>query len=168
MVTFYLLAAVILLSAIAVVLLPNPLHSALSLAVNLVAVAGVYALLGAHFLAAVQVIVYAGAIIVLVIFVLMLLNLKSEERSLFDLLTFTLGLAVCCLCLFLVVPYAQQEFGPRTIVVADGSDGTLEIARSLFGDRAILFQLTGVVLIIGIVGAVMLASQRKSIKAVGE
>ena len=68
-------------AAIGVVAFKNPLYSAFSLIMNLLAVAGLYAVMNAHFLATSQVVVYAGAIMVLVLFVLMLLNLKTESTS---------------------------------------------------------------------------------------
>lgn len=115
MFVFWILAILVLLSALAVVLLPNPLHSALCLASNLVAVAGIYALLGAHFLAAVQVIVYAGAIMVLVVFVLMLLNVKSEERYIRDLFLVLIAAGSSALCAYLVFPLIHQEFNSKII-----------------------------------------------------
>ena len=78
---FALFAALALGSAITMVLHPNPVRAALSLVVNLFCVAGLYLLLNAYFLAAVQVIVYAGAIMVLFLFVIMLLNLGSPDRT---------------------------------------------------------------------------------------
>ena len=75
---FYFLSALIIVASIGVVVLKNPVYSALSLIATLLGVACVFAIMQAHFLAVVQVIVYAGAIMVLVLFVLMLLNVKSE------------------------------------------------------------------------------------------
>lgn len=171
MFVFWILAILVLLSALAVVLLPNPLHSALCLATNLVAVAGIYALLGAHFLAAVQVIVYAGAIMVLVVFVLMLLNVKSEERNIRDMFLVFLAVASSAICAYLVFPLIHQEFNSKIIFTetseSSGFGGVAEIGKQLFGSQAFLFQLTGIVLITAIVGAVLLASQRRAPKING-
>ncbi|TLY36418.1 MAG: NADH-quinone oxidoreductase subunit J, partial [Nitrospirae bacterium] len=77
---FYYLAGVIILTALLVVALRNPIYSVLSLLIMFFHVAGLYVTLHAEFLAAVQVIVYAGAILVLYLFVVMLLNVKREDR----------------------------------------------------------------------------------------
>src|ERR1700692_650451 len=78
---FLVLAAVTVAGAVSLILQRHPIHSALSLIVVMVALAGLYLLQGAEFVAAVQIIVYAGAIMVLFIFVIMLLNAGEEERS---------------------------------------------------------------------------------------
>src|SRR5713101_7072368 len=78
---FLVLAAVALAGAVSLILQRHPIHSALSLIVVMVALAGLYLLQGAEFVAAVQIIVYAGAIMVLFIFVIMLLNAGEEERT---------------------------------------------------------------------------------------
>ena len=81
MILFLIVAALALVMALLVVLNPNPVRSALFLVVNLFCIAGLYLLLNAYFLSAVQVIVYTGAIMVLFLFVIMLLNLGSPDRS---------------------------------------------------------------------------------------
>ena len=84
MVIFFVLAAIAVLGAISLILQRHPIHSALSLIVVMVALAGLYLLMGAEFVAAVQIIVYGGAIMVLFIFVIMLLNAGEEERTNFS------------------------------------------------------------------------------------
>src|SRR5271170_7377943 len=78
---FFFLAAIAILGAISLILQRHPIHSALSLIVVMVALAGLYLLQGAEFTAAVQIIVYGGAIMVLFVFVIMLLNAGEEERT---------------------------------------------------------------------------------------
>ena len=92
----FVIAAIGVASAIGVIGFRNPLTSAFSLIIHLLAIAGLYALLGAHFLAVSQVVVYAGAIMVLVLFVLMLLNLKSESGRRIGIIrsALTVGIAV--------------------------------------------------------------------------
>jgi NADH-quinone oxidoreductase subunit J len=80
-VLFFVLAGIAVLGAVNLILRRHPIHSALSLIVVMIALAGLYLLLGAEFIAAVQVIVYAGAIMVLFVFVIMLLNAGEEERT---------------------------------------------------------------------------------------
>src|SRR3989475_1875268 len=78
---FFLLAGIALAGGVSLILQRHPIHSALSLIVVMVALAGLYLLLGAEFVAAVQIIVYGGAIMVLFVFVIMLLNAGAEERT---------------------------------------------------------------------------------------
>src|SRR5450432_2452043 len=81
LIVFFVLAAIAILGAVSLILQRHPIHSALSLITVMVALAALYLLQGAEFVAAVQIIVYAGAIMVLFIFVIMLLNAGEEERS---------------------------------------------------------------------------------------
>ena len=84
LIIFFVLAAVAIFGAVSLILQREPIHSALSLIVVMVALAGLYLLLGAEFVAAVQIIVYGGAIMVLFVFVIMLLNAGEEERTNFS------------------------------------------------------------------------------------
>src|SRR5579863_4461845 len=81
LIVFFALAAIAVLGAVSLILQKHPIHSALSLIVVMVALAGLYLLSGAEFVAAVQIIVYGGAIMVLFVFVIMLLNAGVEERT---------------------------------------------------------------------------------------
>src|SRR6202142_2470557 len=81
LVIFLVLAAIAVFGAINLIMQRHPIHSALSLVVVMVALAGLYLLLGAEFVAAIQIIVYAGAVMVLFVFVIMLLNAGVEERT---------------------------------------------------------------------------------------
>src|SRR5467141_5448535 len=81
LVVFFVLAALAVIGAVSLILQKHPIHSALSLIVVMIALAGLYLLLGAEFVAAVQIIVYGGAIMVLFVFVIMLLNAGAEERT---------------------------------------------------------------------------------------
>src|SRR3954453_16333264 len=91
-VVFLLLAFIAVLGAISLIVQRHPIHSALSLIVVMVAMAGLYLLMGAEFVAAVQIIVYGGAIMVLFVFVIMLLNAGIEERTSFSKLATLAGL----------------------------------------------------------------------------
>jgi NADH-quinone oxidoreductase subunit J len=84
LIIFFLLAALAVIGAISLIVQKHPIHSALSLIVVMVALAGLYLLMGAEFVAAVQIIVYGGAIMVLFVFVIMLLNAGEEERTNFS------------------------------------------------------------------------------------
>lgn len=161
----FLIGTCAVISALGVVCLRNPLYSAFSLVVNLLAVAGLYAMMDAHFLAVSQVVVYAGAIMVLVLFVLMLLNLKSESgRSLGvmrTLIAAVMGAAVVCSAL---PPVLGHFSSLSSIALSDSmraSEGTVQaIGAEIYTRYVAQFEMASLVLLIGIVGAVMLAKRR--------
>jgi NADH-quinone oxidoreductase subunit J len=164
---FFVAAALALGGAVGVVLGRNPVHCALLLVVTLVAVAIFFLLQEAHLVAAVQVIVYAGAIVVLFLFVIMLLGVDKRE-SLHDPIPYqrpaalTLG-AILLAEIFLLagrdwVTGARSVRGSATRQV-DGADlGNVErVARTLFTDFLWPFELTAALLVIAVVGSVVLA-----------
>ena len=153
-------------AGLGVVLFRNPLYSAFSLVVNLLAVAGMYAVLNAHFLAASQIIVYAGAIMVLVLFVLMLLNLKTESGRRLSLGTAGISIVAGLVCFSMVVPPLIQVFGTLAPYVigdrARAAEGTVKnIGLQLFQKYVVQFELASLVILVGVVGAVMLANRKK-------
>ena len=166
MLTFLVLATVMVVGALGVVTLRQPVHAALSLVGTLLTLAVTYVTLEAHFLAAVQVIVYAGAIVVLFLFVIMLLNVESEAPTL------SLGWlrpAASLVALLAAVAIAVVAFGaarplPDVTLVREvlRGGGAGEIAESLFTEFMLSFQLVGVLLLTGIVGAVGLVQRRAS------
>ena len=158
---FFLMAAIIVASAIGVVAMKNPMYSALCLILNLVTVAGIFAQLEAHFLAAVQIIVYAGAIMVLVLFVLMLLNIKIEKEERSSALLSLLAVVLGCLFILVVVPVINKAFSvfPEGLPVV-GS--VKNIGVSLYTDYIFPFEAASLLIMVAIVGAVMLAAKAKS------
>lgn len=158
---FYILAFTILSSAIAVVALRNPMHSTLALIITLTGVAGIFAVLGAHFLAVAQIIVYAGAIVVLVLFVLMLLNMKAEEFSGRTLLMILFGGSLAVLFLAVLLPVAGGAFtdlsgGKLSTGFALGGEGTTEaLGRVLYTKYLLPFELASILIMSALVGAVM-------------
>jgi NADH-quinone oxidoreductase subunit J len=162
----FVIGMVAVASAICVVGLRNPLYSAFSLVVNLLAVAGLYAAMDAHFLAVTQVVVYAGAIMVLVLFVLMLLNLKSESGRKLGFLRSAAALAIGVTVIASILPPVLRQFeNVSPIVLVDSmraSEGTVKaIGEQLYTRYVAQFEIASLVLLIGIVGAVMLAKRRK-------
>jgi NADH-quinone oxidoreductase subunit J len=168
---FFVFATVAIGSAFGVVLGRSPVASLLFMVMALASVAGIYVLLEAHFLAAVQVIVYAGAIMVLFMFVIMLLNLGHEyHRDLragaFSLVAFAVSGAIAGLL--------ARRFGSADDLFAflDGADaidaalvekGALGvIAEPLFTTYVVPFEITGILLLVAIVGALALAKRRVS------
>ncbi len=179
---FLIYAVLLLASASGVVGFHNPIRSGLCLIVNLLTVAAMFASLGAHFLAATQIIVYAGAIVVLVIFVLMLLNVKDEGFSRRDRRVTLAGLVVSLLLLGLIVPTVKGLGGyfatPVGIVETDGvntngaakeivaTEGTVKaLGREVFTRYVFPFEAASVLIMAALVGAVMLAKRGDSKEA---
>ncbi len=154
---FLLLSVLLLVSAVGVIVFRNPIHCALCLVGNLLLVAVCFAMLEAHFLAAVQVIVYAGAIMVLVLFMLMLLNIKGERRTRWESIVTVVGLLTGMVFLWQIVPYLLESFKVFPVGSARAIGTVKAMGRMLFSDYILLFQASGVLLMAAIVGAVMIA-----------
>jgi len=156
---FYYFSAVVIVSSLLTVTLRNPVHCGLALLAMLLHMAGFFVLLNAEFLAAVQVIVYAGAILVLYLFVVMLLNIKTDERYLHHRfgITIFLILGVCGEIFILLVkaPFAGKP-GEATVekVLSVGQSHALGI--TLFNDYLLPFEIIGVFLLGAIIGAIVL------------
>ena len=158
-VLFILFGAIAVGGAIMVVTRVHPMASALYLILTLFAVAALFVLRQAHFLAAIQVIVYAGAIVVLFIFVIMLINVP-ENRLPVERATTMRVLGVVAAGLFLLESAVlARRFGmPRS---AGGREGTVEaVGRALFTDYLLAFEITSVLLLAGVVGAITLAKKK--------
>lgn len=157
---FYLFAGLAVFSALLVISFRNTLSSAVSLVVTLFAVACLFALMGAHLLAALQVLVYAGAVMVLFVFVIMLLNLGREEllkiRMSFPAVIGILLGGYLTILLVLRLGFLSHPLPPSP----DKGYGTIQtVGRLLFTDYMIPFELTSVLLLIAIVGAVVLTKK---------
>ena len=148
------------------VALKNPVHCGLALLALLLHVSGLFVLLNAEFLWAVQVVVYAGAILVLYLFVLMLLNLKTEERYfhstyLYFLVPTVLG-SLYVLALLLKSPYGGAKGDtPAGTVLQEGD--TYAVGMKMFSEYLLQFEIVGVFLLGAIIGAIVLAKTPKPI-----
>ncbi|HKW75448.1 MAG TPA: NADH-quinone oxidoreductase subunit J [Terriglobales bacterium] len=155
---FIIFGIVCVAGAINLLVQRHPINSALSLVVVMGALALIYLLLGAEFLAAIQVIVYAGAIMVLFVFVIMLLNAGEEERSRGSHIAVLLGvpgvIVLGCLVAWTMLSHNTQ-LGAVRINTADFG-ATQPIARLLFRDFLLPFEITSVLILIAIMGAVVL------------
>jgi NADH-quinone oxidoreductase subunit J len=161
-VAFALIALIALGSALGLILKRNAIHGALFLVINLGSVAALYLTLGAEFLAAVQVIVYAGAIMVLFVFAIMVLIPGKEEtgpdpRRPWRLIAIPAG----GLLLAMVLAIVLGTPGP-TPVGSPAPGGVEALARLLLGDYLFPFELTSVVLLTAMVGVLLLARRRPS------
>lgn len=166
-------AIMVLAGALGVVLRSNPVHAALSMILTLFGIAVLFVAREANFLAAVQVIVYAGAIVVLFLFVIMLLGVdRAEDLRTEPLgkiqrpLAIVLGVGVFAVLATAIIR-ARETLKFRgdglSVATLDEPDGNIrQIARSIFGDYVVAFELTSVLLIVAVVGTVVLARRRKS------
>lgn len=157
---FIILAAVLLLSGLGVVLMRNPIHSALCLILNMLVIAGLFAMLDAHFLATAQIVVYAGAVMVLVVFVIMLLNLKVEAAGTGTVAYAVLGGVAAVLFLAVLAPILLDTFSvfDKTQPVVIGS--VKAMGKELYTRFLFPFELASILIVAAIVGAVMLAKNR--------
>lgn len=161
-VLFILFAGLAIGCAIAVVVQRNPLYSAISLIGVFIALASIYVTLAAPFIAAVQVIVYAGAIMVLVIFVIMLLNVEHEEprrKRLGFLVPAAIGMATILIAETAFILYSVQASGAKLPGPTSDVGLTHSIGVNLFTAYLLPFEVTSVLLLMAIVGAMSLARQ---------
>lgn len=160
-------AAVSILAGVFTVALRNPVHCGLALLTVLLHVAGLFVLLNAEFLFAVQIIVYAGAILVLYLFVLMLLNLKTEEQYLHKKYAFFLfagvGILGELLLLTLQSPYGGTKGEATSRVLLDVGPSHA-VGITMFSDYLLLFEIVGVFLLGAIIGAIVLAKTPTTIE----
>jgi NADH-quinone oxidoreductase subunit J len=155
---FLIFAIIAVVCGINVVVQTHPISSAVSLIGVMGSLAVLYLLLGAEFIAAAQVIVYAGAVMVLFVFVIMLLNAGAESRrGRFPTLPF-LGYPLLVIFL-LLLSYAVQRLYPPSASVHFGAfaQGAKEVGRALFTTYLLPFEVTSLLVLIAIIGAVVLA-----------
>lgn len=168
LILFYIFAAVAIGGGLGVVLAKSPVGSLLFMVTTLASLAGTFVLLEAHFLAAIQVIVYAGAIMVLFLFVIMLLNLGHDyQRDLkgggFAVLSFAVvGLMAGLMARGILGADGLSEGpGAAAIDAALQEHGVVgAIAQPLYTDYVVPFEITGILLLVAIVGAIVLAKRR--------
>jgi NADH-quinone oxidoreductase subunit J len=162
---FFLFAALAVLAALGVLLCRNPLHSALFLVSTMVSLAAIYLLHHAEFIAAIQIMVYAGAVMMLVIYVIMLLDLRQEGSRTSPLtVTKFFGLGIgALLFLGLLFPVGARLSGTKADMSREAlaSVGSVQfIADKLFGPYLLPFEIASLILTVGLVGAVTLAKKK--------
>jgi NADH-quinone oxidoreductase subunit J len=157
---FFVLAALAVIGAVNLIVQRHPIHSALSLIVVMVALAGLYLLMGAEFVAAVQIIVYGGAIMVLFVFVIMLLNAGEEERTNFSKLATFAGIPLAVAVTGLIAAAIIRSGSPFAAPVPSGAlTSTKTLSMLLFTDFVYPFELTSFLILIAILGAIVLAQR---------
>ncbi len=158
---FLVLAAVAVAGAISLILQRHPIHSALSLITVMVALAALYLLQGAEFIAAVQIIVYGGAIMVLFVFVIMLLNAGEEERTNLSRVARYAGVPLGIVFLVEVAYWigrATMHLSPAPAEVVS----TRDLSSLLFREYVFPFELTSFLILIALLGALVLARREES------
>src|ERR1700759_1096186 len=159
LVIFFIFGALCIAGALNLLLQRHPINSALSLIVVMTSLAVLYLLLGAEFLAAAQIIVYSGAVMVLFTFVIMLLNAGEEERTRGSRAAYLVGFPGVAgllgiptyIFLSIRAPLGNAQLGGWTLVT------TSDLSRVLFRDLLLPFEVTSVLILVAILGAVALA-----------
>lgn len=160
-VLFYVFAALTLICGALVVANPfsrNPVTSAMFLVLTIISMAGLFVLLHAFFLGAVQILVYAGAVIVLFLFVIMLLDIKAEERRRIKKFGFILGLLSvgAILCIFLK-SLRTAQLTPSASPVTEGD--TMALGKLLFTQYTLPFEVVSVLLLVAMIGVILLSKK---------
>ncbi len=165
-------SVMVLAGALGVILRSNPVHAALSLILTLFGVAVLFVAQHAEFLAAVQVIVYAGAIVVLFLFVIMLLgvdraeNMRTEPLAAQRWIAGVVGIGMLALLVAAVYSGSDEVVvrgeGIASTVAGDNPNANVEqLAKSIFSDYVVAFELTSILLVVAVVGTVLLARRRR-------
>jgi NADH-quinone oxidoreductase subunit J len=159
LVIFFVLAAIAIFGAVSLIVQKHPIHSALSLIVVMVALAGLYLLMGAEFVAAVQIIVYGGAIMVLFIFVIMLLNAGVEERTNFSKLATYAGIPLAVAVTGLIAAAIVSTNAALPARAPETLTSTRTLSTLLFREFVYPFELTSFLILVAILGAIVLAQR---------
>ena len=160
-VLFYVFAGLTLLCGLLVIANPfsrNPVTSAMFLVLTIISMTGLFVLLHAFFLAAVQIIVYAGAVLVLFVFVIMLLDLKQEERRRIKLFGLVAGLVSVGAIVSIFFKCLSSLKAPTTPPVQEG--GTYELGKLLFTQYTLPFEVVSVLLLVAMVGVILLSKKK--------
>ena len=159
---FYLFAFLTLLCGFLVVANPfsrNPVTSAMFLVLTIVSMAGLFVLLHAFFLAAVQVLVYAGAVMVLFLFVIMLLDLKEEQRRRANKFGWVTGIISIGAILTIFIRAILESHTPGGLTPSVLEGATLPLGKMLFNDYLLPFEILSVLLLVAMVGVILLSKK---------
>jgi len=159
---FYALSAFAIVSAVMVLISKNPIHSVLWLILVFFAISGHYILLNAQFLAIVNIIVYAGAIMVLFLFVIMLMNVKKDQEPQKQHLVKFIGVIAGGSFLTLLIALVKQtsQLQGKTVLLKEGSIGLIHpLGKALFSDYVVPFEISSVLFLSAMVGAVIIGKK---------
>lgn len=159
---FCIFSILMLVFALAVVFLRNPVSSALSLVLSFVGLAALFVMLDAFFIGVVQVLVYAGAVMVLFLFIIMLLNLRDEKTRRLNIAAWSGGglVLIGFLSLLAKVIFAQPGYDfPKTPIAPSAITDVVGVGVTLFKSYTLPFQVIGVLLLVATVGVVLLSKK---------
>ena len=159
---FYALSAFAIASAVMVLISKNPIHSVLWLILVFFAISGHYILLNAQFLAIVNIIVYAGAIMVLFLFVIMLMNVKKDKEPQKQHLVKFIGVIAGGSFLALLIALVKQtsQLEGKTVLLKEGTIGLIHpLGKALFSDYVVPFEISSVLFLSAMVGAVIIGKK---------
>lgn len=165
-VLFIAFAALSILGAIGLILFRHPMKGAMSLVVTMISLAGLYALLSAKLIFVLQLIVYAGAIMSLMVFIIMFLNIqdndlpKEEGRFLY----LAGGIAIIIPIATFLIKVVKSVPDAQVTIVGNGFGGVKEVGLVLFQDWLLPFEIVSLLLLVALIGAVVLAGKRRLIK----
>ena len=162
-VLFIVVAVIAVASALNILIQRNPLYSALSLIGTLLSLSILYLTLRAQFIAAIQIVVYAGAIMVLFLITIMLLNAGAEERTKGSRVAILLGVPGVLIGTVLVAWTLLNRSNTQAVPIGALKGDPKDIARLLFHDFLLPFEVTSVLILIAIMGAVVLASRPRAV-----
>lgn len=161
---FFVLAAITLISGILTVTTKNPIHSVLYLILTFFSISGHYILLNAQFLAVINIIVYAGAIMVLFLFVVMIMNLNKEDKSFgkpFVITAASLGSAIFLVLGLMIIKRSDITTNNQILSVGGDIGLTEELGKALFSDYVIPFELASILFMGAMVGSILLSKKTK-------
>ncbi len=161
---FNIFALLTVLGGVGLVVFRHPMQGALSLAVTMISLAGLYALLSAKLLFVLQLIVYAGAIMSLIIFIIMFLNIQEkdlpQERNRF--LYLAGGALVLLPVAWFMIKVVKSIPGVKATIIGNGFGGVHGVGMTLFNEWLLPFEIVSLLLLVALVGAVMLAGKRRA------
>jgi NADH-quinone oxidoreductase subunit J len=165
MITTYLFfgfALLAVLGALGLILFKHPMNGAMSFVMTLISLAGLYALLSAKLIFAIQLIVYAGAIMSLILFIIMFLNIQEKDLPLDPNRWFYLagGVIVVAPIAGLLIKITKTLPATEVTVFEDGFGGVKEVGQLLFTQWLLPFEIVSILLLVALVGAVVLAGKR--------
>ncbi len=151
------------LGALGLILFRHPMNGAMSFVVTLISLAGLYALLSAKLIFAIQLIVYAGAIMSLILFIIMFLNIQESDLPVESGRWFYLagGVVVIAPITILLLKAVKSLPGGDTVIVGGGFGGVKDVGVLLFKDWLLPFEIVSILLLVALVGAVVLAGKRE-------
>jgi NADH-quinone oxidoreductase subunit J len=155
---FFIFSALALICGVMILVSRNPVNSAMFLVLTIASLAGLFVLLEAFFLAAVQVLVYAGAVMVLFLFVIMLLDLKVEERRKFKVLAMV-GAVVAVGTIVAIFVKSLHGTALNATRAPEFRAGTVELGHKLFTQYLLPFEIVSVLLLVAMVGVILLSKK---------